>query len=209
MLTRLLLSCLLGLFSSVTMATETPQYSVVQQDGDFEIRRYDPRIVADVLVEGDMDAATRQGFRTLARYIFGDNQLPTLQPVTVTAEDSGKIAMTAPVSVEPVGSSQSFATAREWRVEFTMPSQYTLTTLPKPNNPAIRIREIPSRSYAAVRYSGMNTEQRILDETRRLQDWISRQGLSVNGMPELARYNPPWTLPIFRRNEILIPLSAN
>ena len=191
------------------MATETPKYNVIQQDGDFEVRQYEPRIVAEISVEGDMDAATREGFRALAGYIFGDNHIPAPQPMTVSAETPSKIAMTAPVSIEPMGGSPSFSAARVWRVEFTMPSQYTLTTLPKPNNPAIRIREIPSKSYAAVRYSGMNTDHRIKDETQRLLDWAKDQGLSVSGVPELARYNPPWTLPIFRRNEILLPLTKN
>ena len=88
-----------------------------------------------------------------------------------------------------------------------MPSQYTLTTLPKPNNPSIRIKEVPIKTYAVVRYSGMNTEHRINDEKRRLFEWIQAQGATVIGEPELARYNPPWTLPILRRNEILTPVS--
>ena len=191
------------------MATETPKYKILQQDGDFEVRQYEPRIVAEVSVDGEMDTATREGFRILAGDIFGDNHNATPQQVTVSAEAPSKIAMTAPVSIEPLEASSSFTTARAWRVEFTMPSQYTMTTLPKPNNPAIRIREIPSRSYTAVRYSGMNTDQRINDETRRLLDWTKAQNLSVSGVPELARYNPPWTLPIFRRNEILLPLRQD
>lgn len=191
------------------MATETPKYKVIQQDGDFEVRQYEPRIVAEVSVEGDMNAATREGFRTLASYIFGENHSEATHAVSVSAEERSKIAMTAPVSIEPIENGESFTTARAWRVEFTMPSQYSLSTLPKPNNPSIRIREISSRSYAAVRYSGMNTDQRINDETRRLLDWTKNNGLSVGGVPELARYNPPWTLPMFRRNEILIPLSQN
>ena len=191
------------------MATETPKYKVMQQDGDFEVRQYEPRIVAEVLVEGDMDAATREGFRKLAGYIFGDNHIKAAQPVTISAETSSKIAMTAPVSIEPMEDRKSFATARTWRVEFTMPNQYNLTTLPRPNNASISIREIPSRRYAAVRYSGMNTEQRINEETQRLEDWAHKQGLSISGMQELARYNPPWTLPMFRRNEILFPLRQD
>ena len=88
-----------------------------------------------------------------------------------------------------------------------MPSQYTLATLPKPNNDAIRIRSIPAKTFAAVRYSGMNTERHINEENDRLTDWMKREGLVANGLPELARYNPPWTLPIFKRNEILIPVG--
>jgi DNA gyrase inhibitor GyrI len=71
----------------------------------------------------------------------------------------------------------------------------------------VRIRQIPTQTYAAVRYSGMNTENRINEETARLQNWAKEQGLISTGVPELARYNPPWTLPMFRRNEIMMPVK--
>jgi predicted transcriptional regulator YdeE len=87
-----------------------------------------------------------------------------------------------------------------------MPRQYTMKTLPTPNNSAIHIKEIPTSTYAVVRYAGLNTEHRINQETRRLVDWIGSQKVHAIGTPELARYNPPWTLPMFRRNEILIPI---
>ena len=189
------------------MATETPKYKVISQDGDFEIRQYAPRIIAEVSVSGDLDVASGEGFRMLAGFIFGDNRVASEQPMTSSTGESSKIAMTAPVTIEPVKSEHSFTDSRAWRVEFTMPSQYTLTTLPKPNNPSIRIKEVPIKTYAVVRYSGMNTERRINDETRRLLEWIQAQEASISGEPELARYNPPWTLPMLRRNEILVPVN--
>ena len=189
------------------MATETPKYEVISQDGDFEIRQYAPRIIAEVSVTGDLDEASREGFRTLAGFIFGDNRAVSENTVSMSSVESSKIAMTAPVTIEPVKLGQPFTMSREWRVEFTMPSKYTLATLPKPNNPSIRIKEVGIQTYAVVRYSGMNTENRINDETRRLLEWIQAQGAKVKGEPELARYNPPWTLPILRRNEILTPIS--
>ena len=204
---RLLLLGITLLLPSIAMATETPKYTVIAQDGDFEIRQYAPRIIAEVSVTGDLNAASGEGFRTLASFIFGDNRVASEQPMTVSTGESSKITMTAPVTIEPVKPGNSFTTSREWRVEFTMPSQYTLTTLPKPNNPSIRIKEIPIRTYAAVRYSGINSEGRINDETNRLLDWIKSQEAFIDGEPELARYNPPWTLPMFRRNEILVPIT--
>ena len=195
------------LLPSIAMATETPKYKVISQDGDFEIRQYAPRIIAEVSVTGDLDDASGEGFRTLAGFIFGDNRVVSEQTMTPSSAESSKIAMTAPVTIEPINPEKSFTMSRKWRVEFTMPSQYTLTTLPKPNNPSIRIKEVPIKTYAVVRYSGMNTEHRIIDEKRRLFEWIQAQGATVIGEPELARYNPPWTLPILRRNEILTPVS--
>lgn len=196
------------LMHAAVMATETPKYTTLKQEGVFEIREYAPRLVADVSVNGDLDTATKEGFRLLAGFIFGDNRAVNHQLTTVSAAEGSKIAMTAPVTVEPTDSGQSFVMSRDWRVEFTMPSEYSLATLPKPNNPSIRIREVPIRTYAVVQYSGMNTVGRVNDETQRLRDWTKSQGLTITGSPELARYNPPWTLPMFRRNEILVPVRA-
>jgi len=201
---------LLGIFTLIpnqSMATEIPKYAVIKEDGDFEIRRYAPRIVAEVSVSGELDSASSQGFRLLAGYIFGDNRISTPQTMTVSPDQSTKIAMTAPVTLEPLDQTPAMTASRQWRVEFTMPSEYTLATLPKPTNSAVQIREIPVRTYAAVRYSGLNTESRINEETSRLQAWTKQQGLESTGVAELARYNPPWTLPMFRRNEILMPIK--
>ena len=194
------------LLSPMAMATEIPKYTLIRQDGDFEIRQYEPRIIAEVTATGDLDTASGEGFRSLAGFIFGDNHVAVQQPAKVPTVESSKIAMTAPVTVEPIKSEQSFSMAREWRVEFTMPSQYSLSTLPKPNNPSVHLKELPIKNYAVIRYSGMNTEHRINNEIQRLIDWVSAQNLELVGKPELARYNPPWTLPIFRRNEILIAI---
>lgn len=188
------------------MAIETPKYRVISQDGEFEIRQYEPRIIAEVSVPGDLDTASGEGFRTLAGFIFGNNHTVNQPEVIVSAEESHKISMTAPVTIEPEDVGDKFFQSKQWRVEFTMPSQYTLKNLPIPNNPAIHIKEIPSRTYAVVRYSGLNTEHRINEETRRLFDWIDNQNLDIKGTPELARYNPPWTLPMLRRNEVLVPI---
>jgi hypothetical protein len=87
-----------------------------------------------------------------------------------------------------------------------MPSQYDLKTLPKPINNSISIRQIPTTFYAVITYSGMNTAQRINKETLKLLSWIEQKNSQAIGTPELARYNPPWTLPLFRRNEILVPI---
>ena len=195
--------------TTIAMATETPKYNLIIRDGDFETRQYEPRIIAEVFVSGNIDTASGEGFRTLASFIFGDNSAVSESSSIQQATEGRKIAMTAPVTVEPYESGHLFTMARNWRVEFTMPSQYTMTTLPKPNNPSIRIKEIPIQTYAVVRYSGMNTEERINDETRRLLNWVRARNLKVMGVPELARYNPPWTLPIFRRNEILVAISNN
>jgi hypothetical protein len=93
--------------------------------------------------------------------------------------------------------------SQRWRVHFVMPSRYTLSTLPKPNNPAVQLREVPAKTWAVLRYSGFNTQASIQQRTDELVAWLAAQKIQIIGSPQLARYNPPWTLPMFRRNEIM------
>jgi hypothetical protein len=198
------LGLLLLLVAGTAMATEEPAYTVMEQSDDFELRRYDPMIVAETLVAGSMDDASGSGFRLIADYIFGNNtvrnggngKISMTAPVTMAAQ-SEEISMTAPVSME--------RSAGKWRVHFVMPSEYTLDTLPRPNNPAVRLREIPATNYAVIRFSGFAGEKKVAAKTAELKAWLEGRGIEPLGNPELARYNPPWTLPFFRRNEVMIP----
>ncbi|HSP84889.1 MAG TPA: heme-binding protein [Psychrobacter sp.] len=192
------------------MATEEPKYTVLSQVEDFELRRYESQLVAQTWVSGDQNTASRAGFKVLADYIFGNNTAPSGEsskismtaPVTMQSENkngsngSQKIAMTAPVNMQ-----QSDG---KWRVQFTMPSKYTMQTLPKPNNPNIKIIEIPAQTYGVIKFSGLAGSEKVATKTVELQSWMQAQKLTMTGVPELARYNPPWTLPFMRRNEIMI-----
>ncbi|WP_228293141.1 SOUL family heme-binding protein [Psychrobacter sp. K31L] len=192
------------------MATEEPKYTVLSQVDDFELRRYDEQLVAQTWVSGDQDSASREGFKFLADYIFGNNTAPT--------GGSSKISMTAPVTMQPNskksdGESQKIAMTApvnmqqddgKWRVQFTMPSQYTMQTLPKPNNPNIMITEVPAQTYGVIKFSGLAGSKKVATKTEELQSWMQTENLNVTGEPELARYNPPWTLPFLRRNEVMI-----
>ena len=176
------------LLSGAAMATEEPKYTVLKQTEDFELRRYDEQLMAQTWVTGDQDAASRAGFKILADYIFGNN--------SAANGKIRKISMTAPVSIQQ--------TKDKWRVQFTMPSQYTLQTLPKPNNPNIEIVEVPAQTYGVIKFSGLAGTEKVAAKTKELQSWMQGQNLTITGKPELARYNPPWTLPFMRRNEIMI-----
>lgn len=189
------------------MATEEPKFEVVKQDGDFELRRYAPMIVAEVTVAGSMDQATGRGFRVLADYIFGNNrvagatntEIAMTAPVTMTP-NSETIEMTAPVTMQAVDG--------RWRVQFVMPSQYTMESLPKPNNPDIEIREQGVQHYAVMRFSGLTGNAKVAKNTEALKEWMATLNLQPIGEPELSRYDPPWTLPFFRRNEIKIRYAS-
>ena len=185
------------------MATEEPKYELIEKSGDFELRQYYPMLIAEVLVDGNMDQASSKGFRLIADYIFGNN-------VTKTG-NSGKIKMTAPVTIEPKSEKISMTApvtlekiSDKWRVIFVMPSQYTLNTIPSPNNKRVILREIPARQVAILRFSGFANETNTAENTRDLLKWMDKRNLIPIGATELARYNPPWTLPFLRRNEIII-----
>jgi hypothetical protein len=217
----------LGLLGGPAMATEEPKFELISKHDHIELRRYPAFVVAETWVEGDMDTASGKGFRAIADYIFGNNvaansaadtgseKIAMTAPVTMepVKAASQKIAMTAPVAMEPLPdagpasqTAQSMQGAKRWRVHFVMPSTYTLGTLPQPNNPAVQLREVPSKTWAVLRYSGFNTEAGIQQRTDELVAWLAAQKIQTTGSPQLARYNPPWTLPMFRRNEIMLEL---
>ena len=206
------LGLLLALYisgSGSAMAIEEPSYKTLVQDGSMEVRLYEPRLSAVTHLSGDMDQASNQGFRRIADFIFRNNtsNRPSTESSSASAE---KIAMTAPVIVKPHGSQASgaaYQNAENWSVEFVMPKVYTQDTLPRPNNPQVSITAIPTKTYAVLTYSGLNTQSRIQKEIDALSAWIQSKGFKATGEPQLARYDPPWTLPFWRRNEIWIELN--
>jgi effector-binding domain-containing protein len=186
------------------MATEEAPYAVIKTDDIFELREYPPQVIAEIIVEGDLEGAGNKAFRPLFRYISGDNK------------SRGKIAMTAPVSQEQKGEKISMtapvsqlSVQGKWAVSFTMPASYTMETLPTPDDSNIKLRQVTPRRVAAVRYSGFWSEEKYLLHKEKLEKWIKDNRYTVTGEPVWARYNPPFTLWFMRRNEILIPVSSD
>jgi hypothetical protein len=215
--THTLLALLAGfLWMEPAMATEEPRYDVRIAQGPFELRHYVPTLIAETVVDGDMDAASGKGFRLIADYIFGNNRaagspqgakIAMTAPVTMEPQSS-KIAMTAPVTIEPQSGNTAMAEATQWRIHFVMPSQYTLASIPKPNNNAVTLRELPRKFMVVHRYTGFNTLAGVQEKTNETLAWAKQQSLQVIGTPQLSRYDPPWTLPMFRRNEIMVEVAA-
>jgi hypothetical protein len=179
-----------------------PSFSVVQAEPPFEIRDYAPMLVAETKARGDRDQAVNAGFRVLADFIFGSNTARTEIAMTapVTQAKGEEIAMTAPVT--QAGEDGA------WTIGFVMPANYTMATLPLPNDPRVTIREVAARRVAVVVYPGSSGETEVRAKTAALQLWMRRMGLDAAGSPVVARYDPPWTLPMFRRNEIQIEVTA-
>ena len=186
------------------MAIEEAKYNVDKKDNSFEIRDYEPYILAEIIVDGSIEQAGNKAFNRLFNYISGENHSSDEIKMTapVSQEPRGeKIRMTAPVSLQPAEG--------QWAVSFMMPASYTLETLPVPNDPEIILRRVPARRVATVRYSGFWSEKKYLRYKKILEAWIQKEGLTVAGDPIWARYNSPFTLWFLRRNEVLIPVAEN
>lgn len=191
-----------GMGGGVAMGVEKVAYIVEKKDGAFEVRQYASQIVAEIIVDGAMEEAGNKAFRPLFNYISGANR--TQGKIAMTApvsqqRDGEKIAMTAPVGQEAV--------SNRWAITFTMPANYTLEALPKPTDENVRLRAVPARRMAAVRYSGTWSQERYERNLARLRDWMKPNGLIAAGEPVWARYNPPFTPWFMRRNEILVPIA--
>lgn len=183
----ILLSLLLLPVSAVADSIEEPAWTLVDEIGDVELRRYEPSIQARTPLRSSGE--TSQGFRRLAGYIFGDN-------------DSGqKIAMTAPVG-ETLGSDNPV-------MSFTMPSAYSMDDLPEPGDGSVTLHEVPAHTVATIRFSGWATGGKVKRYTRELLDTLEQNGIEIIGTPGLNQYNPPWTPPFMRRNEITIEVQLN
>lgn len=186
---------------SVTI--EEAKYRIVSKDGNCEIRQYEPYIIAETVVEGTLEGAGNKAFNRLFGYISGKNRsrgkIAMTAPVSQEAT-SEKIAMTSPVGQRPVEGG--------WAISFTMPAYYTMETLPVPDDPEVKLRQVPARSIAVLRYSGVWSEERYQRYLGELESWIKKKGVSVLGEPVWARYNPPFTPWFLRRNEILIPVDT-
>ncbi|MGD8875966.1 MAG: heme-binding protein [Gammaproteobacteria bacterium] len=180
---------------------EQAKYDVFETHGAIEIRDYAPMIVAEVSVSGARKKAIGDGFRLIADYIFGNNI--SSQKVAMTApviqQPSEKIAMTAPVTQQGGGGL--------WDVQFVMPSDYTMQTLPKPNNPDVILKEIAGKRFAVIRFSGLARANSLAAHTKELETFILENNLQTVSEPTYAFFNPPWTLPFLRRNEVMIEIS--
>lgn len=187
---------------SSAMATEEAEYAVVLTEQDFEVRLYEPHLLAETLVDSDFDSAGNEAFRRLFKYISGNNT--TQQKVEMTSPvgqeaASQKIDMTSPVGQQMDGG--------RWAVSFMMPASYSLATLPKPKDSNVTLRQVPARYMAAVRYSGVWSEKAYLSHKGELEIWIESNDLRVVGEPVWARYDPPFMPWFLRRNEILVPIA--
>lgn len=182
---------------------ETLSYTTLQKDGAFELREYAPFIIAETTVnQMQYEDMSGVAFNRLFQYISGANE--GSQKIEMTApvlmERKGeKIAMTAPVLMQEKDNG--------WSMAFTLPSSYTMETAPVPTNTDITLSEVKGWKVAALQFSGVLNNKSIAHKTAELQNWVTQKELKETGAYRAAGYNPPFTIPALRRNEILVPVE--
>ena len=193
---------IVGVLAGPVMSNvEKPDYKVIQSEQNIEIRQYEPMIIAEVEVDGKREDAIGDGFRLLADYIFGNNTVQQVISMTapVQQKENQKIAMTAPV--------QQQSTGKSWRMSFVMPSKYSMDSLPVPNNNRVRLKEILTKKFVVIEFSGTNSNENVTEHENQLMNYIEENQIKINDSPKYAFYNPPWSLPFLRRNEVMIEIN--
>ena len=202
-LPAILSSLMLGACSVVGIrsGTEEPRFETVETIGAVEIRRYAPRIAAQTTVPGTEEAARNEGFRRLAGYIFGGNARRDRIAMTapVAQAPGERIAMTAPVA--------QAGDALGWQIRFFMPARYTLDTLPLPDDGRVVLAVVPEETVAVLRFSGLPRGDAVARNTAALTAALGASAWMPAGPVEAWFYDPPWTVPALRRNEVVVPVA--
>ncbi|MBL6743938.1 MAG: heme-binding protein [Candidatus Poseidonia sp.] len=166
---------------------EQPRFERLATYDGFEVRRYAPSIEARVKTAGLGGDSSSTGFRRIAGYIFGGNK------------EGHSIAMTAPV--------QQWGGEDDGWMSFTMPSSYTLTSLPEPMDKGVILFALEQRDVAVLSFSGRYHKKKCVRLNQHLHGLVEKAGLTAIAAPILAVYDGPMTLPFRRRNEILLPVN--
>lgn len=178
---------------------EMLDYQILEQEGSFDIRQYEEYWAARTETEGDYRLSTTKGFRLLFNYISGNNKKQEKIAMTgpvIQQEKGEKIAMTGPVIQQKKG--------KDWTMEFVLPSKYNTEKPPEPLAPEVKLIKIPGYRAAVISYSGNLREKKYNAKAKKLMDIVRAKGLQPIGKPFSAGYDPPWTIPFLKHNEVLV-----
>ncbi|CAN0879506.1 Heme-binding-like protein At3g10130, chloroplastic [Linum grandiflorum] len=192
---------------------ETVKFKVLSRRDEYEIREVEPYFIAETTMSGKNGfdfSGSSQSFNALAKYLFGKNttqdKMEMTTPVVTSKGRSAvgeKMEMTTPVITKKAEDEE------KWQMSFILPSKYG-SNLPSPKDPSVRIKEVPSKVVAVAAFSGFVSDEEVKQREVKLRaalrndkEYVVKQGASV----EVAQYNPPFTLPFNRRNEIAIELE--
>ena len=181
------LAVLAGLVSagcaSVRAGYESAPYKVVRQDGKFELRDYPALVVAETPMRG-----ADNSFMRLFHFIGGENAAKQ------------KISMTTPVFMNDTGGTNA-------TMAFVMPAKSSLNNLPQPSEPGVTLKQIPAGEFAVLRFSGGRNENNATNAVTRLTAWLAQEKIAPVGEPVFAYFDPPWTPPFLRRNEVMLRVT--
>jgi len=179
---------------------EEPSYTVVARLNDaVEIRRYAPRVAAEVALDQGGEQARSAAFQALFDYITGENKGPAgadkiAMTVPVSVHDPERVAMTAPV--------ETSETDGKMRMRFFLPAKYDADTAPEPLDKRVEITRVPEETIATLRYSGIGRE--FKERETGLLDVLKDSEWQPVGEPFTLYYDAPFTLPFLRRNEAAV-----
>ena len=196
----------IGLWAGYTQLYEgslgQPSYTVLKNQGNIEFRAYEPFVIASTTPSGNGDPGLRNGFRTLAGYIFGGNEpgesIAMTAPVLQQNQPGESLPMTAPV----------LQSSDDMRMAFVMPAGRSVESLPIPKDNAVTLSDVEWGEVAAIRFSGRGKQQRFETAEKELRSAVKAAGRTVRGPALYAQYNSPSAFPPMRRNEVLIPLTS-
>lgn len=163
-------------------------YTILEKRDGYELRRYSECVIATVQINASLVDAANIGFGPLVRYISGGNL------------GGERMAMTAPVL-------QAESEKQGYDVSFVLPTSVDVLNIPVPDDSRITTKVLPQRTMAAHRYRGRWTLRSFAIATQKLKDRLERDKIAISGTAQWARFDPPWTPPFLRTNEVLIPVN--
>ena len=165
---------------------EIAPYDILKKEDALELRHYERLVLVTTAMPNGMNEQ-RDPFYKLFDYISGKNvstkEIPMTAPVLLEQENEGAESMA-----------------------FVLPESFSIETAPLPKDPTVKLEEIRNYTVASITFSGTFNQDNINRHKSILEVWIARKGFVKRGAAKAAGYNPPFTIPPLRRNEVLIPV---
>ena len=192
----LIIALFIIIYTNISMALEEPKYQILKSNNNYEIREYNDRLAVEVTYSNE-----DSGFRYLFNYISGENTTSEKVSMTIPVTQSVKIDMTAPVT-------QSKKDGK-LVMQFYLPSKFTINTAPKPTNPKVSLIVLEGDIYAVIKYSGRATDKNFQKHYKELKEYLIKDSINFVEPAIKSTFDGPFTLPILRRNEVMMKINYN
>ncbi len=192
-----LLTLLLLSWIAPAQAVEQPTYTLLRTHEFFEVRNYEPFVVAEVVVPGPANEAVDQAFPLLAGFVFGQNRSERKWEMTAPLMQTAlRFVPPAPATADPIEMVETVL------VQLMLPRESSPAGLPEPLDPRVRFREVPRQRLAVIQYSGSWSQANYEEHLELLRQALSQAGIMVLGDPVFSSYDAPLTPWFWRTNEI-------